>query len=375
MQIKQILQARANRNSRLSQPFFVLLETLIQCTDAAQSILDGKCDPKFAPLLERSVVISAVTSIEVFYRDMLDILFSYCSPSFYESHLKSLHPEKYDISEILDIVQHEIHPLEIVSNAQSFQSVDKIDKVFSRFVGKSLWSSVLELKVEFNSTLDSNEETWGDVKWNSEDIASLKAIFDLRHELVHDPARRNFITAETIANIWKSGGMVWGSELVLTKLIEENKDPKYDLPSAEDQSQENSGKRRMIDGEKFFHHIFEYFRIPGFTLTSLRALQTIVGEKVWYKFLGATSDFILTNQALPGKKGNSLLCIPVRKGIIIEDEKRPDFVKTLNKFVSEFSKFSELPKEQQIIILEKFVLNKDAFIIRMHSQRIKSVHL
>lgn len=376
MEIKQILQARSNRNSRLSRPLLLFLETFIQCTDAAKSILDGECDPKFAPILERSVIISVVTSIEVFYRDMLSFMFWYCSPSFYEHHLKYLHPEKYDINEILNIVQHEIHPLEIVSNAQSFQNIDKIDKVFSKFIGKSLWSSIPEnigkslwssipeFHVKLNSNISNTEERWSEAKWSSEDVASLKSIFDLRHELVHDPARRNFITTEIIDNLWKSGSVIWGSELVLTKLIDDNKDPKFDLVSTEDQIAAQSKKSTIVEGEKFFHHIFDYFNIQGFTLTSFRALQTIIGEKVWYKFLGSTSDFILTNQVPPVKNGNSLLCVTCRKGIIIEHEKRPDFVKTLKKFESEFEIFSNLPKEQQIKILEKFVINKDAFIIR-----------
>ncbi len=369
MDIKQVLQARANRNSRLSRPFLILFDTFEQCTSAANSILEGECDPKFAPILERSAVISAVTSIEVFYRDMLVFLFWHCSPSFFEPHLKAIHPEKYDIVQVLEIIQHEIHPLEIVSSAQSFQNVGQIDKVFSLFIGKNIWSSILELQVRVNKTPENTEATWEEVSWSKDDLAGLKSTFDLRHELVHNPARRNFITTEVIDNLWKSAHMLFGSEIILNKVIEDNKDPKLDLANIDNQSSSYTEAKEDSDGEKFFRDIFDYCRISGFTLTSLRALQGILGEKVWFNFLAATSDFSVTNQAPFGQNTNSLLCRSSRIGIIIENEKRPDFVKVLNEFEREFAIFSNLSKTQQTKILEKFVMNKDAFIIRKRPHR------
>lgn len=369
MDIKQVLQTRTNRNSRLSSPYLILIDTFEQCTSAAKSILEGECDQKFTHILERSAVISAVTSIEVFYRDMLDFLFWYCLPSFFEPHLKAIHPEKYDIAEVLDIIQHEIHPLELVSSAQSFQNVDKIDKVFSRFIGKSIWTSILELEVAINMTPTSADATWVDVRWNKEDLTGLKSTFDLRHELVHDPARRNFITTEVIDNLWKSAHMMLGSNFILSKIIEDNKALDLDIDS---QIESNSETEGNSDGEKFFRDIFAYFRAPGFTLTSLRALEGTLGETVWFNFLGATGDFSVTNQAPSGQNGNSLVCHTSRKGIIIEGEKRPDFDKMLNRFASEFALFNNLSKPQQIKILKNFVINKDSFIIPKRPHRNKA---
>ncbi len=369
MDIKQVLQARTNRNSRLSRPFRIFFDTFEQCTSAANSILEGECDPRFSPILERSAVISAVTSIEVFYRDMLDFLFWYCSPLFFEPHLKAIHPEKYDIVQVLEIIQHEIHPLEIVSSSQSFQNVGQIDKVFSLFIGKSIWSSILELQVRVNKTPEKTDETWEEVRWSQDDLAGLKSTFDLRHELVHNPARRNFITSEVIDNLWKSAHMLFGSEVILNKVIEGNKDPKLDLANLDNQNSAITETKKSSDGEKFFRDIFDYFRIPGFALTSLRALEGILGEKIWFDFLGATSDFSVTNQTPSGLNANSLICHTARKGIIIENEKRPDFVKVLKNLEREFSIFSNLSKIQQTTILEKFVINKDAFIIRKRPHR------
>ncbi len=148
MDIKQILQARANRQTRHKRPFSNFNETSQQCIEAGDLILSGTLDPKIAILLERSAVISSVTAIEVYYRDILDFIFRYCKPAFFEPHLKFFLPEKFEIADLLDFYRKSVHPLELVSAAQSFQNVERIDKCFSKFLDKpGLWESVLTLRV------------------------------------------------------------------------------------------------------------------------------------------------------------------------------------------------------------------------------------
>ena len=134
MHIKQVLQARANRRTRFERPFSNFFEIFQQCIDAGELILTGSVDPKVSTLIERSVVISTVTAMEVYYRDILDFIFRYCAPTFFEPHLKQLFPEKFDIADLLEVYHHQVHPLELVSAAQSFQNADRIDKVFSKFL-------------------------------------------------------------------------------------------------------------------------------------------------------------------------------------------------------------------------------------------------
>lgn len=219
MDYKSILQARANRKTRLARPFENFYQSFSQCAKAGEAILEGNFSPEFTPLLERSVVISAVTAIEVYYRDMLDFIFRYCAPSFFEPKLKVLHPEKYDISDMLAVYIHRIHPLELVSNAQSFQNVERIDKVFSKFVDKGLWASVLMMQARIKKIPEKV------TSWSSEDLAGMKSLFALRHELVHDPARRSFLTPKVVEELWESAHMVGGSDIVLSNVLNENKDP------------------------------------------------------------------------------------------------------------------------------------------------------
>ena len=215
----QILQSRANRSTRLARPFQNFHETFDQCVKAGEAILAGDFSPEFTPLMERSVVISAVTAIEIYYRDILDSVFKYCAPDYFEPTLKQLHPEKYDITDIVEMYRHGIHPLELVASSQSFQNVDKIERVFSKFLRSGLWDSVYKLQVRLR------EKPANIVIWSKDDYHGLKQTFELRHELVHDPARRSFLTESVIEDLEKAAHMLFGSDVVITQAMVANRDP------------------------------------------------------------------------------------------------------------------------------------------------------
>ena len=61
---------------------------------------------------------------------MLDAIFRQCDPAFFIPKLKDIHNYKYNIEDLIDIYKRQIHPLELVSSDASFQSIEKIDKVF-----------------------------------------------------------------------------------------------------------------------------------------------------------------------------------------------------------------------------------------------------
>lgn len=220
MDIKQVLQARANRRTRVERPFANFFEIVQQCIAAGDLILSGSIDPKVTTLIERSAVISTVTAIEVYYRDILDFIFRYCTPTFFEPHIKQLFPEKFDISDLLEVYRHQVHPLELVSAAQSFQNADRIDKVFSKFLSRGgLWENVLQLQVRVKD--DPATES----SFTRDELVALRRVFDLRHELVHDPARRSFFTEQTVEDLWAATHMIFGSDIVLTQVIQANRDP------------------------------------------------------------------------------------------------------------------------------------------------------
>jgi len=219
MDYQKILRTRYNRRTRKIEPFLICNESIDQCIKAGNAILDGNFKSDFTPLVERSIVITSVTAIEVYYRDVLDWVFRYCEPAFFEPKLKMLHNDKYDINDLLTLHDNHIHPLELVSNSQSFQSIDGIERVFSKFTGKGFWSTIFEWQVR------RKENPENVVTWDKQDLDGLRATFALRHELVHDPAKSEFLTPDVIANIGKSAHMVWGSNFVLMQMMADNRDP------------------------------------------------------------------------------------------------------------------------------------------------------
>lgn len=220
---KEIMQGRQNRKTRLARPFENFFEISEKSIQAGEEILKNNIPENLKTLLERSIIISTVSSIEVYYRDMLELIFKYCAPSFFEHKLKKIHQEKYDITDVISIYKNKIHPLELITNNLSFQNTDQINKVFSSIIDQDLWSSVIQLQVRLK------EDKEKIVTWNHQDFNGLKKIFELRHELVHNPGRDSFINEETIKYLGEATHMIFGSDVILSNLISENKDPAIEL--------------------------------------------------------------------------------------------------------------------------------------------------
>ncbi len=226
--VKRLLQARANRQSRLDRQLVNCVKAILQCTAAGELILANSVDAKIAPLLERSVVISTVTAVEVYFRDFLGTVFEVCTQEFFEPHLKQLFPEKLDISELLELYRHQVNPLELVLAAQSFQNIERIDRVFSKFLsGRTLMKSVVGLRLRVKGDLGEG------TGFTNDDLLAVSRLFALRHELVHDPARSSFFTEETLNDVWCTGGLVARADVVLMEAIKRGLKPEFAIDLVE----------------------------------------------------------------------------------------------------------------------------------------------
>lgn len=215
----QVVINREIRALRHSRPYGNLREAVDQCKAAGRDLLGNATSGAYPKLLERSVVITFVTHVEVYFRDMLDAIFKQCDPNFFIPKLKHIHNEKYDIEHLIDIYKRQIHPLELVSSDVSFQNVGKIDKVFSKFVGKSVWGEAIGLKVRIK---DKPETA---VCFEPEYITALERVFSLRHELVHNPREDFSLTAEILKDIDNADGLLFAVDVVLCKVIADHVDP------------------------------------------------------------------------------------------------------------------------------------------------------
>lgn len=220
MDIEKILKGRSNRESREARPFKNFYESAHQCFQAGWAVVEGRERSYHVAIIARSVVITSVTAIEVYFRDILDFLFKYCDPEFFEPHLKKLHQNKYDITDLIEVYRHNVHPLEVVVNDMSFQSVEKIEKTFSLFLKGGLWGQVLSLQVR---TKDQPET---EASFDAANLEQLRRIFMLRHELVHNPGQGNFLNEDVLNDLQGAISMVFGADVVLSRMLEQNKDPR-----------------------------------------------------------------------------------------------------------------------------------------------------
>jgi hypothetical protein len=225
MDIERVIQTRANRQSRTGRPFAVFNHTFAQCLDGGRFVI-SEPESKHSNLLKRAVVISMVSAIEVYYKDVLDLIFRVCSPSFFEPHIKRIHGTKYDIEDLIEFHRRRIHPLELIAANQSFQNADTIDSVFSRFLGKSIWSAVFGMQVRVKN--DPKTE----VTYEASLLADLKRLFAMRHEFVHDPAMNIEFSQDTIDLICAAAFLISGTDVILMGMINDNADPEL-IPKAE----------------------------------------------------------------------------------------------------------------------------------------------
>lgn len=160
-----------------------------------------------------------VSAVEVYFKDVLDGIFRLCAPAFFEPHLKRLHATKYDISELVDFHRNGVHPLELIAANQSFQNTEVIESVFSKFLGKSLWGSVLDMKVRVKDAPET------EYQFEAKLLSDLKKLFSLRHELVHDPSQKPVFSSVVRDQIQSVSVLILGVDIALMKMIAENQDP------------------------------------------------------------------------------------------------------------------------------------------------------
>ncbi|MEO9682848.1 MAG: HEPN domain-containing protein [Tateyamaria sp.] len=224
----EVISNRKIRALRHSHPYRNLRDAADQCKEAGRDLLENATAGTHSKLLERSVVITFVTHVEVYFRDMLDAIFRQCSPDFFVPKLKQIHNIKYDIEDLIDIYKRQIHPLELVSSDASFQNTDKIEKTFSKFLGKSVWGEAIGQKIRIK---DRPETT---VCFEPEYLNSLKRIFSLRHELVHNPRQDFLLNTKILKDIDNSDGLLLAVDVVLCQMLAEHVDPELIESGEED---------------------------------------------------------------------------------------------------------------------------------------------
>ena len=221
MNIHKIIKNTEAKKSREAKPLGAFMD-LYNATNSALlevSELGASKSTKEARL--KGHIINTVTAVEVYYRDMLDLVFKLCEPKAYNENLRRLHDKNYKIDEIIELYINKVNPLELISSSLSFQNIESIDKVFSILTGNQFFKQAKQLKWRLA------EKPENEFQINNEDLKALQEIFDERHQLIHNPSR-NFTVSEEIiiSKIDSIFGVIMASNIIITNFINDNIDNK-----------------------------------------------------------------------------------------------------------------------------------------------------
>ena len=223
MRVEELLQTRQNRNLRGYKCIDNFIKMSRPCIEMAEKISNKEYEYDTDFLIERSIIITYVSAVEIFYKDYLNLILHVCKKDFVQKNLKEIHQNKYDINDLIQIYKNNINPYELVSGNISFQNIESIDKVFSKFLNKKgLWSSLDGMRIRFDK--DDKKQA----HFQPEYVNSLKVIFQLRHELVHDPAKTNFLNQKLINELDNSIFCIIFSDIILNNILNDNIETEID---------------------------------------------------------------------------------------------------------------------------------------------------
>lgn len=222
LDVKKIAKNTKARSSRNSRPYTAFNDLFNSTDKALREVLSLKVSTETATTLMNSHVINSVTALEVYYKDMVDSIFKLCKPSSFEKKLKKLHDKTYKIDDLLDIYVHSIHPLSLIANNLSFQNIYNIDKVFSIIIEESF------IKKIKSGTYRIKENPENEFSLDDEQLKLLQELFDMRHELIHNPNTNHSIDETIYFKIQAAQNVVMFSDFVLSKYIQDNIDPEVE---------------------------------------------------------------------------------------------------------------------------------------------------
>lgn len=169
-------------------------------------------------IISKSILINQVTNIEVYCKDMLDAFFKMCAPNFTKQSLKEIHKDKYDIDDLIYLYENSVHPIELISFNQSFQSLATINQIFSKILKIKVFEEMKTNKFRIKG--ETQEFSFDD----KEIYSQTELLFKTRHELVHNPSNETKLEIQTIQKMINySATFIHALDLVLSINFEKNK--------------------------------------------------------------------------------------------------------------------------------------------------------
>lgn len=220
MDINKITKNMKAKKSREAKPLGAFMDLYNATNSALLEVSELGASKTTKEALLKGHIINTVTAVEVYYRDMLDLVFRLCKPEAFNEKLKKLHDKNYKIDDLIEIYINRVHPLELVASSLSFQNIESIEKIFSTLIGKPFFKQAKQLVWRLADKPENEFQI------THEDVKALQEIFEERHQLIHNPSRHFTISEEIImSKIDSIFGVIMASNIVIMNFINENIDP------------------------------------------------------------------------------------------------------------------------------------------------------
>ncbi len=186
-QIAERIKERRNldkqRLPKLIHPFDSFLEKIARQTKLIDSI--EKCkdiDEQIKIEARKNFMISWVTALEVYLKDMVWVLIDGFPSSLNQEGIENLLKKKISLWEVFEIIQKErITKGELIAAEYSFLSLEQIDYIFKNILGHESFLLEIEKTV---LTAPNKKPFILNKKWPNWK-SKITKIFELRHKYVH----------------------------------------------------------------------------------------------------------------------------------------------------------------------------------------------
>ncbi|KUJ75763.1 hypothetical protein AVO42_10800 [Thiomicrospira sp. XS5] len=220
LDIDKILEDIDAKHSRHYIPLHSFQSLYEKTENAIQELEKLSVSTETKDTILKAHVINTVTAVEVYYRTLVDSVFKTCSPKSFEKTLIKLHDKSYKIDDLIVMYKNSIHPLELVASNLNFQSVQNIDKYFSILLQNKFFDEIKSLRYRIKDKPETETQI------TFKEIEDLNYIFNLRHQLIHNPNLQITINEEELLNkIDSINGVVMASDLVVRQFVLTNVDP------------------------------------------------------------------------------------------------------------------------------------------------------
>jgi len=212
MDYKKIKEFVASQRLRNPHPMRALTKSMISTATLVSEIENSEFTNNSEALVTHLIVPHLVTIMECYFRDSLDAIFRLCKKEAFIGVLNKLIKKKYSVEEIIELEAEGLHFLQIIPREMSFQSLEQITSVYDSFVDTKFSKEIQEHQYRMKDYPDDI------MKVTDVTLKGLSEIFELRHEIIHNPNVK--MLNEQVLDINKYIDIVWSFMFCANAIIE-----------------------------------------------------------------------------------------------------------------------------------------------------------